>query len=165
MRKTKIGLWGISLLAIGLFSIGVSFAYNPTSEDTQNLNSLKSQLDLLIVEDRVNLWDFYDQLKTLEVEYDEDSRLEYMLGNLKDYIYGRLFTFKTADKVSSESFKQEFLSGYNTGFSLELDDSLQNCTGWYNTLDDISFAYNFPTALTIATWYRESTCAYYLPNN
>jgi len=79
MRKTKIGLWGISLLAIGLFSIGVSFAYNPTSEDTQNLNSLKSQLDLLIVEDRVNLWDFYDQLKTLEVEYDEDSRLEYML--------------------------------------------------------------------------------------
>ncbi|MEI8090807.1 MAG: hypothetical protein WCG98_00665 [bacterium] len=32
-------------------------------------------------------------------------------------------------------------------------------------LDTISFANNFPTALTIATRYREASCGYYLPSN
>ena len=54
---------------------------------------------------------------------------------------------------------------YNTWYSIDIADSLKNCTGWYKTLDDISFAYDFPTALTIAVWYKESSCAYYLPNN
>ena len=29
----------------------------------------------------------------------------------------------------------------------------------------MSFANDFPTALTIAVWFRESTCGYYLPKN
>jgi hypothetical protein len=32
------------------------------------------------------------------------------------------------------------------------------CLWRYNTLDNMSFANNFPTALTIAVWYRESSC-------
>ncbi|HBB04941.1 TPA: hypothetical protein DCZ39_08975 [Patescibacteria group bacterium] len=32
-------------------------------------------------------------------------------------------------------------------------------------MDSISFANNFPTALTIATRYREVNCGYYLPAN
>ena len=32
-------------------------------------------------------------------------------------------------------------------------------------MDTISFANNFPTALTIATRYRETNCGYYFPNN
>jgi hypothetical protein len=32
-------------------------------------------------------------------------------------------------------------------------------------MDTISFANNFPTALTIATRYREVTCGYYMPTN
>jgi hypothetical protein len=54
---------------------------------------------------------------------------------------------------------------FGSWFSIEVDDGLENCIGWYNTLDDISFVYDFPTALTMATWYRESTCAYFLPSN
>lgn len=41
----------------------------------------------------------------------------------------------------------------------------ENCYGWYQTLDTLSFAYDFPTALTIAVWWRESNCGYYLPKN
>lgn len=145
--------------------VGASFAYTPTTDDMKNLTHLKTQLDTLIVDNNINLRDFYDQLKTLELKYAEDDRLQYMLANLKDYMYGKLFTLKTAAKVSSKSIKQDFLAEYDTGFSIEVSGSLTNCTGWYNTLDDISFAYNIPTALTIATWYRESTCAYYLPSN
>ena len=32
-------------------------------------------------------------------------------------------------------------------------------------MDTLSFANNFPTALTIATRYREANCGYYLPAN
>jgi hypothetical protein len=57
------------------------------------------------------------------------------------------------------------LDQYITGISVEISGTLDNCIGWYNTLDDISFAHNFPTALTMAVWYRETTCAYFLPSN
>ena len=42
---------------------------------------------------------------------------------------------------------------------------IDNCVWWYNTIDNISFANDFPTAITIAVWYKESNCGYYLPAN
>jgi hypothetical protein len=45
------------------------------------------------------------------------------------------------------------------------EELTENCYWWYNTLDNLSYAYDFPTALTIAVWYRESSCWYYLPKN
>ena len=160
----KLFLWiFVFLFAGGIFAI--SFAYTPTSQDISNLTNLKSQINTLIEDNNINLWDFYDQVKSLESDYSSDDRLQYMLENLKDYLYSKIFTLKTSAKVSSKSFKEDFLIEYNTWFTLEVENNLSNCTGWYNTLDDISFAYNFPTALTMATRYRETTCAYYLPSN
>ncbi len=156
----KLFLW----IFVFLF-VGSTFAYTPTTKDISNLTNLKTQLNSLIEDNNIDLRGFYDQLKNLELEYSQDDRLQYMLANLKDYMYSKLFTLKTSAKVSSKSVKQDFLTEHNTWFTIEVEDSLSNCTGWYNTLDDISFAYNLPTALTIATWYRESTCAYYLPSN
>ena len=39
------------------------------------------------------------------------------------------------------------------------------CIGRYNTLDDIAFTHDYPTAVLIATRYRETNCGYYLPRN
>lgn len=154
----------LSLLALLLF-VSVSFAYSPTNKDINNLHSLRTQLDLLIVDNNINLRDFYNQVRVLQTEYSKDDRLNYMLANLKDHLYNKLYTQKTVSKESAKEFKQEFVDTYKENISKEIDDSLKNCTGMYNLLDDISFAYNFPTALTMSAWYRESTCAYYLPNN
>ncbi len=153
------------LLVLVFLSVSTCFAYTPTSYDTANLNHLKSQLDVLVENNNVNLWDFYNQVRILQSDYSNDIRLNYMLWNIKDYLYNKLFSLKIAAKVSSTTTKQDFLDQYITGISNEITWTLDNCVGWYNTLDDISFAYNFPTALTIAAWYRESTCAYFLPNN
>lgn len=147
------------------FGISISSAYNATSKDTSNLSNLKSQLDNLVEDDNINLLDFYHQVKKLETANTSDERLFYMLSNLKSYLYNKLFTAKTTAKVWAKTFKEAFVTTFWSWFSIEVEDSLENCIGWYNTLDDISFAYDFPTALTMATWYRESTCAYYLPSN
>jgi len=153
------------LFVFAFVFVGSVFAYTPTSQDTANLNNLKFQLNVLVEDNNINLWDFYDQVKNLQLEYSHDARLDYMLWNIKDHLYTKLFTLKSAAKVSSKPSKQEFLDQYITGISLEISGTLDNCIGWYNTLDDISFAHNFPTALTMAVWYRETTCAYFLPSN
>lgn len=156
----KVFLWLLAFLFVGSV-----FAYTPTANDISNLNNLKLQLSWLIENNNVNLRDFYNQVRILQEDYSKDARLNYMLGNLKDHLYHNLFTQKTHAKITSQSGKQEFLNQHLSGIYDDIQNSLQNCTGWYNTLDDISFAYDFPTALTIATWYRESTCAYHLPSN
>lgn len=146
--------------------ISTSFAYNPTLKDANDLNDLKTKLNQLVEDNNINLWDFYNQLKNLEVEHSADERLFFMLSHLKSHLYNKLFTLKTTAYVSAKDFKQEFLSGKMDNITIDVDEEvLDKCVWWYNTMDEISFAYDFPTALTIATWYRESTCAYYLPSN
>ena len=149
----------------------ISFAaYTPSENDAQSLTSLKTQLDS-VIENNIDLWDFYNQIVNLQADYSSNERLNYMFEDLKYHLYSdkknknALSKQKSDAKATSKDSKQEFLDTYNTWFSVEIEDSLKNCTWWYKTLDDISFAYDFPTALTIAVWYRESTCAYYLPNN
>jgi len=90
----------------------------------------------------------------------------------KNILYARWNTEKslfpiwyaeTKVKQEIKSWFQAFLSNYDTGIAtITMADA---CTGRYNTIDNISFANNFPTALTISTRYRESHCGYYLPAN
>lgn len=107
--------------------------------------------------------DFYSQIKSLQSQFGFDERLTYILGQLASEMYAPIQTEKTKAKASSKQFKQEFLALYNTG--IKTLPEFDSCTGRYNTMDTISFANNFPTALTIAIWYRESNCGYYLPGN
>ena len=167
MKKFLLS-WLVFWLAMSAFSFA---AYTPTEKDTQSLASLKTQLDTIIWTNNVDLWNFYNQIVNLQADYSSNERLNYMFEDLKYYLYSdkknknALSKQKSDAKVTSRDSKLEFLEEYNTWYSIDIVDSLKNCTGWYKTLDDISFAYDFPTALTIAVWYKESTCAYYLPNN
>ncbi len=152
--------------------VSFSFAYTPTFQDTATLTSLKWQMDALIADDNIDLWSFYSQIVNLQDEYSWDDRLNYMLEDLKYYLYSdtknnknALSKQKSDAKATSKDAKLEFLNDYKDWFSTQIENPLKNCTWRYRTLDDISFAYDFPTALTIATWYRESSCAYYLPSN
>jgi hypothetical protein len=78
------------------------------------LADLQTRLTTLVIDDNINLWNFYDQLKNLETEYSSDDRLQYMLTNLKDFMYSKLFTLKTTAKVVSKDIKKDFLAEYDT---------------------------------------------------
>lgn len=161
----------LTWLVVWLMVSSVSFAaYTPSEKDTQSLTSLKTQLDSLI-DNNIDLWNFYNQVVNLQNDYSSNERLNYMFEDLKYHLYSdkknknALSKQKSDAKATSKDTKQEFFDQYKSWFSVDIENTLKNCTWWYKTLDDISFAYDFPTALTIAVWYRESTCAYYLPNN
>lgn len=153
-------LFGISGF---LLSAKVS-AYTPTDYDLLQLQALKTQLNEIISWNNYDTWSFYLQIKTLITQFSWDEQLNYLLSDLNVHLINKLTVEKTKAKVESKDFKQEFLDTYLTGPIDEIEDE-RSCTGWYNTLDNISFANNFPTALTVATRYREANCGYYLPSN
>ena len=156
---------GVSILAI-LFMVSIVFAsYVPTAKDTSKLKDLKSQLDVLVVNNNINLWDFYNQTNNLYNQYSWDERLSYLIWELRTYLYTNLSAQKTAAKATTKISKKQFLDEYNTGYDPAITLTVDQCSLQYNTIDNLSFAYDFPTALTMAIWYRESNCGFYLPKN
>lgn len=156
----------LALLVIWIAILGVSSAaYVPTAKDTSNIKSLKNQLDTLIQNNNINLRDFYNQTVQLQTQYSGDGRLNYMIWELQSYLYTNLSAQKTAAKATTKIDKKEFLDEYNTGFDTWITLTVDQCTLQYNTIDNISFAYDMPTAVTMAIWYRESNCGFYLPKN
>lgn len=138
-------------------------AYTPTADILSMTQSLKTQLNQITSGDYKAKRDFYSQIKTLLPMFSGDVRLNYILKELANTMYMPILTEKAKVKQASKSFKQDFLATYMTGMK-EITEN-DSCTGRYNLLDTISFANNFPTALTIATRYREASCGYYLPSN
>jgi len=153
----------ISFAIIGLM-FGCTFAYTPTTQDVTQINLIKAQLDTASSGNVQTKWDFYIQLKTLKEQYASNEQLSYYLDMLSAYTITQVNNQKTVVKATSKQFKQNFSDQYSGGFSVEIT-GIDSCTWRYNTIDSISFANNFPTALTMATRYRETTCGYYLPNN
>lgn len=138
-------------------------AYTPTSDILSMAQRLKSQLGEITSGNYKDKRDFYAQIKVLAEQFSGDERLNYILKELSNSLYLPILTEKAKVKQASKSFKQDFLTAYMTGMK-EITGN-ENCSGRYNMIDTISFANNFPTALAIATRYREASCGYYLPGN
>jgi len=161
MNKTK-------LLLLCLFA-SVSLwwlvsAYSPTSWDQQEVQRVRLQIDTLIQDNNQNLRNLYNKTKVLKSKFAFDARLSWILWQLNDWLYERLYARKNLAKQSARSLKSGFVAQY---FSWVQTMILWNdyCTWRYNTVDNISFANNFPTELTMVTRYREWNCWYYLPKN
>ncbi|AHB41490.1 hypothetical protein P148_SR1C00001G0700 [candidate division SR1 bacterium RAAC1_SR1_1] len=158
----KLFLFAIS--SITIFSgFTVTYAYTPTSQDQITLVQLKNTLDQINSGNVTDIWNFSTQIKKLQPMVANDPRITYLLQELHTHLYGQFSIAKIKTKQASKSGWNNFLAQYNTGIvAISMEDK---CFGRYNTLDNISFANNFPTALTVATRYRESHCGYYLPKN
>lgn len=144
-------------------NIGISLAYNPTTGDVETINQLKTTLDQINSWNMQDVWNFSTQIKKLLPMVSNDDRISYILKELYNHLYWQFSTEKLKTKLSIKSGWNQFLQDYNTGIiDIDMED---NCFWRYNTMDNISFANNFPTALTIATRYRETHCWYYLPKN
>lgn len=156
-KNILILLWLLSCL------VSSTYAYSPTSGDLNTLSQLKTTLNQIISGNNKDTRDFDQQIKTLLPQVTSDERISYLLNELHNHLYNQFTLEKTKTKQTIKTGFLSFLQEYNTGV-LDIDMA-DNCTWRYNTLDNISFANNFPTALTIAIRYRESHCGYYLPQN
>lgn len=160
--KNKIQILVLSVVAIfGLVWI-TSADYTLTGDDLKQFNSLKATISQA---SDYGLWSYYTQLLEWSNILKDDERLSTISAKLRAYSYGLFDSRKKLAKQQSLSEKSEFLDEYKWDIVIQEEFPIDNCVWWYNTIDNISFANDFPTALTIAIWYRESSCGYYLPAN
>ena len=160
--KSKIQILVLSLVAVFGFFWITSAAYKLTGDDLQNFNSNKETSSQASDE---GLWSYYMQLVKWYDILKQDERLATISSGLRDYAYS---LFDSRKKLAKQQYiweKANFLDEYAENVEMDEEFPIDKCIWWYNTIDNISFANNFPTALTIAVWYRESNCGYYLPAN
>ena len=159
--KNKIQIIVILLVSAFCF-VWFSNAYKLTGDELKQFNSQK----IIISESsNYNLWSYYTQLSKRYNILKADDRLWTISKDLRDYAYSLIDSRKKLAKQQYAASKSAFLDEYIDNISIDVEYPEDKCTWWYNSIDNISFANDFPTALTIAVWYRESNCAYYLPAN
>lgn len=153
----------IILLLCGYILIwSYTFAYTPTPEDSQRTQNLIAALDTFIAGDKEVLWRFYSQLLDIQDIFANDARMSYKIWVIRDHLHENLQQMKTPKLLDGKIYKEEFVRIYEP--NIIKDHSIpQRCRDRWQYIDDISFVHNLPTAITMATWYAESTCGFYLP--
>ena len=162
--KSKIHIQILVVLSsIAFWIVWVSDAkYTLTGDELQQFNSQK----VIISESSdKDLWNYYIQLSKWYEILEWNERLWTISKNLMDYAWSIFESRKKKLKQEYAEEKSSFLDEYRGNIMIEDEFPFDKCTWWYNTIDNISFANDFPTALTMAVWYRESSCWYYLPSN
>ena len=159
--KNKIQIIVILLVSAFCF-VWFSNAYKLTGDELKQFNSQKITIS---ESSNYNLWSYYSQLSKRYNILKADDRLWTISKDLRDYAYSLIDSRKKLAKQQYAASKSAFLDEYIDNISIDVEYPEDKCTWWYNSIDNISFANDFPTALTIAVWYRESNCAYYLPAN
>jgi len=160
--KNKIQILVFALVAVFWFVWITNAEYKLTWDDLKQFNSHKVMLSQASSN---GLWSYYKQLWQWYNILKDDERLATISSGLRDYAYSLFDSRKKLSKQQYIGEKTKFFDEYRWDITIEDDFPIDNCVWWYNTIDNISFANDFPTALTIAVWYKESNCGYYLPAN
>lgn len=153
----------ITLIA-GIFGfIGFTFAYTPNTGDLATLSALKTQINKITQGNPKTMRKLADQLQNLQVRFPTYEKLLYLLKELEIDLTNQITTQKTQTKQANKEQIKAFVANNMTGIALISETD--TCKQQYDLIDMISFANNFPTALTLATRYREASCRMYLPGN
>ncbi len=154
------------VVAIVTLSFGLTYAdYQPTAQDKQNIEQVNQVLDTVIASDRLRLRNFKKQIHSLAKMYYMNEKLYYMLSEIDSFLQKKLTDRKTHVKLSNGEERKSFIDQHKSDVYTRNTEMNDNCKQHYDVIDDLSFVYDQPTPLVIATRFRESTCAYYLPKN
>ena len=160
--KNKIQILVFALIVVFGFVWISNAEYKLTGDELKQYNSQKATISQA---SNYGLWSYYKQLWQRYNILKGDERLSTISSGLRDYASS---LFDSRKKLAKQQYlweKSKFLDEYEWNITINEEFPIDNCVGWYNTIDNISFANDFPTALTIAVWYKESNCGYYLPAN
>jgi len=160
--KNRVKILVLVLTVVFWFIWSSNAAYKLIWDDLKNFNSQKTTISQA---SDYWLWSYYNQLSKWYDILKNDERLGTISSSLRDYARSLFDSRKKLAKQQYAWEKYSFFDKYSDDISEDIEFPEDKCMWWYNTIDNISFANDFPTALTIAIWYRESNCWYYLPSN
>ncbi len=150
----------ILLIATLIMTNSIFASYTPTAKDEKTITLLKQQIEELS-ETPKDLRNFFYQFKTLkeQLKNTNNPKLYYLLSRLTTTTYESFTEQKQKKQDKAKDNKKILVKKYKKKINTK-DPILQRCLDHYDMIDDLSFAYNFPTALTMATRYRESSCSF-----
>ena len=151
------------LAIVWVVSLSSCRAYTPTAQDAALISSLSQQITTITHGDLKDIWQYTAQLADLKDQLTSKPQLNYVLWQVEQSLRDRIALQQLPIKQAALPQKQAFVAQYATGIKDIKENDL--CATYYKDLDTISFVNNFPTALTMATRYREAGCKRYLPGN
>lgn len=168
-----------------IFSLNISFAYNPTEIEQKTLSRLKILFEKqaekkweLWIKRQINLFEF---TKTKLTDDRKIYLVSYILNDLN--IISNDLKKKNEEKLQKQLLELEAkkaeeikqIQDYNTKarafFDLywwDITTSLsvnENCIKYFDFIDEIAKKNDFPTELIIATWWKEYNCTLWNPAN
>lgn len=166
----------IAILCILFLSITKTFALELSESEKQSIVETKSKLWLLKHDKNIN-W-YYNVKSLLEEKIptlqDEKqvffltefkNEITYIIDSYKPENYDEIF-YKEEPKnpeTWTES-KKAFFDTYGKNI-VQKNKLREGCTKYFDFVDEIAQQNNFPTALIIATWSKESNCGLFNPYN
>lgn len=149
----------IILIFIILFTFTSStFAYKLSEQKDNALIQIKSRLWLLKDEKNIN-W-YYNLKKMI------DRKIPVLSDSEKIFIFGEIRNeiLYIIDSYKLENFERNFFEKYGKEITTDLKVP-ENCIKYYDEIDELALKNDFPTALIIANWWKESNCWLYNPAN
>lgn len=167
----------IAILCILFLSITKTFALELSESEQQTITETKSKLWLLKYEKNIN-W-YYDVKNLLEEKIPtlQDEKQVFFLTEFKNEIGYIIDSYKPSnyDEIlyKEEEIKETEISPDNKktffdtyGKNIVYKNKLREwCTKHFDFVDEIAKRNDFPTALIIATWSKESNCGLFNPYN
>jgi regulator of replication initiation timing len=118
------------------------------------VNSVRNQLFSLADGNLKDLREYSAQLGDLKDQLASYPSMNYVLGQIEQDLRDSISETQMQAKQDALPQKKTFVAQYASGIKDIKETDL--CATYYKDLDMISFVNNFPTALTIATRYREA---------
>lgn len=163
----KFFLWVIILFLL----LNKSFAFELSEEKKEALINVKSKIWLLKPTKNIN---WYFDLKNevdkniTKVQNEEEI---FILTQIKKEILYIINSYKPENfdninynNISNSSLKKDFYIK-NSKEIIGKNKIKTSCYKYYDSIDEVAKKNNFPTALIIATWQKESNCNLFNPYN
>jgi hypothetical protein len=141
-----------------LIGISEATSYVPTQEDTQLISTLEEKITSIIQNDTLKRWDYVHQLIVLDDNFGTNKRITYILNEVKETLYQPLLEAKKTSAIARHIMEDAFYRQYGEAISSKDFDVPVSCFDYYDYIDTLSWIYDHPTSLTLATWFRESNC-------
>lgn len=142
-----------------------TFAYELSQKDKLSLEKVKKVLwDLSQKKDKVWLEQRIKKIDQILPKVRGNIRFWMIFNELKkEIVY--IYELKTPkNEVSNYEFEKVFFETHWKEITTNLKVP-EKCTIYYDEIDTIWKEYNFPTALIIAIWWKETNCWLYNPAN
>lgn len=80
----------IAIILLLVLTITSTFAYNPTTKDTKNLNNIYKNIDVLYEAQPLKVEKLYNQLQKIVSSLKKDNQQKYIITELNNYISNKL---------------------------------------------------------------------------